>query len=49
MDSRLAFKELVKYSNEFVPEMVGKIEHYSGDTPLFDLYDVENEIQRAAA
>lgn len=47
VDSGLAFKELVKYSNEFVPEMVGKIEHYSGDTPLFDLYDVENEIQRA--
>jgi hypothetical protein len=27
--------------------MPGLLEHYSGRQPIFDLYDVENEIQRA--
>jgi ribonuclease G len=30
-----------------MPEIAEKIEHYSGSAPIFDLYDVENEIQRA--
>jgi ribonuclease G len=47
VDSRLAHKELVKFSAEYAPEMVNKIEHYSGETPLFDFYDIENEIQRS--
>ncbi len=47
VDSEQACRELSCYCGEFVPEMAGKIELYSGDAPLFDLYDVENEIQRA--
>nr|VXZ91608.1 Ribonuclease G [Klebsiella pneumoniae] len=27
--------------------MTSKLEHYSGRQPIFDLFDVENEIQRA--
>ena len=27
--------------------MIGKLDYYSGESPIFDLYDVENEIQRA--
>ncbi len=29
--------------------MTSKLEHYSGRQPIFDLFDVENEIQRAGA
>ena len=30
-----------------MPELAEKIEHYSGERPIFDLYGVEDEIQRA--
>ena len=47
VDSRQTFEQLKLFTEEFVPEMVNKLEYYSGDSPIFDLYDVENEIQRA--
>ena len=30
-----------------MPEIAGRIEHYAGDRPLFDLYGVEDEIEKA--
>ena len=30
-----------------MPELANKLEYYTGESPIFDLYDVENEIQRA--
>ena len=47
VDSRQTFEQLKLFTEEFVPEMVNKLDYYSGDSPIFDLYDVENEIQRA--
>ena len=47
VDSRLTFEQLKLFTEEFAPEMANKLEYYSGDSPIFDLYDVENEIQRA--
>ncbi|QUJ67131.1 ribonuclease G [Photobacterium sp. GJ3] len=47
VDSRLAFDSLVEFTDEFVPELSRKLVHYSGEQPIFDLYDTENEIQRA--
>jgi ribonuclease G len=47
IDSKLTFTELKKFTNEFVPELKDKIEYYSGESPIFDLFDVENEVQRA--
>ncbi|MGL4613379.1 MAG: ribonuclease G [Shewanella sp.] len=47
VDSRRTFTELQAFAQEFMPEIAEKIEHYSGPAPIFDLYDVENEIQRA--
>ncbi len=47
VDSRRTFAELQAFAQEFMPEIADKIEHYSGPAPIFDLYDVENEIQRA--
>lgn len=47
IDSNLAFKELKQFTEDFVPELKRLLEYYPGNRPIFDLYDVENEIQRA--
>ena len=47
IDSNLSHHELGQFTKEYVPEMHSKLEYYPGDRPIFDLYDVENEMQRA--
>jgi ribonuclease G len=47
VDSKLAFEKLKEFTSEFVPELTKKLEYYSGDKPIFDMYETENEIQRA--
>lgn len=47
IDSNLSHQELCQFTKEYVPEMNGKLEYYPGERPIFDLSDVENEIQRA--
>lgn len=47
VDSRLSFQHLSEFVAEFIPELVSKVEMYEGERPIFDLFDVENEIQRA--
>lgn len=47
IDSRLTYELLLQFTQEFIPDLGSKVEHYVGKQPIFDLYDVENEIQRA--
>lgn len=47
VDSRLNFDSLTEFTREYIPEMTSKLELYAGKQPIFDLYDVENEIQRS--
>jgi len=47
IDSRETFDRTLKFVNQFMPKMVDRIEHYPGERPIFDLYGVEDEIQRA--
>lgn len=47
IDSKLSYQELVEFTKEYVPELSTKLDYYRGDRPIFDLYDVENEVQRA--
>ncbi|MDM7859129.1 ribonuclease G [Alteromonas sp. ASW11-36] len=47
IDSKLSFQELQSFTEEYVPELSKKLEYYKGERPIFDLYDVENETQRA--
>ncbi|WP_100643547.1 ribonuclease G [Alteromonas facilis] len=47
IDSNLSFQELNNFTKEYVPELNKKLEYYQGERPIFDLYDVENETQRA--
>ncbi len=47
IDSNLTYKELKAFTKEYVPELGNRLEYYQGELPIFDLYDVENELQRA--
>lgn len=47
VDSRQSFEALKRFCEEYVPELADKVEYYPGESPIFDMYDVENEIQRA--
>lgn len=47
VDSKETYQRLTAFAGVFVPDMVPIIEHYSGESPLFDIYSVEDEIQKA--
>ncbi|ARU92486.1 ribonuclease G [Tatumella citrea] len=47
IDSRQTYELLLDFTAEYMPEITRKLELYSGKQPIFDLFDVENEIQRA--
>ncbi len=47
IDSRETFRKVVRFAEKFIPELVPRIEHYAGERPIFDLYAIEDEIQRA--
>ncbi|NQX87908.1 MAG: ribonuclease G [Halioglobus sp.] len=47
IDNQACFNALHNFCEEYVPEVTGLLEHYSGERPLFDLYGVEDEIKRA--
>ena len=47
IDSRETMERAEKFTEQFVPELANCIEHYPGERPIFDLYGVEDEIQRA--
>ncbi|HYD95234.1 MAG TPA: ribonuclease G [Noviherbaspirillum sp.] len=47
VDSRENFQKLQQFGNAYTPSVLSKLVHYTGERPLFDLYGVEEEIQRA--
>jgi ribonuclease G len=47
IDSRETFQKLSQFVSELMPEVSDRLEHYPGERPIFDLYGVEDEIQRA--
>ena len=47
VDSRETFEKVAKFVHKFMPNLDDRIEHYAGERPIFDLYGVEDEIQRA--
>jgi ribonuclease G len=49
IDSRETFMHMVAFGQEFTPAVAGRIEYYQGERPLFDLYGVDNEIEKALA
>jgi ribonuclease G len=47
IDAAETFKEAQQFAEGFMPECAARLEHYRGDRPLFDLFGVEDEIQKA--
>ena len=47
IDSRENFVKLTEFANDYTPSVLSKMAHYTGERPLFDLYSVETEIERA--
>lgn len=47
IDSKENYEKVVKFASKFIPELAAKIEYYPGERPIFDLYNIEDEIQKA--
>lgn len=47
VDSREIHAKLQEFVAEFVPSMQTRLIHYPGERPIFDLYNVEEDIQKA--
>jgi ribonuclease G len=47
VDSRENFEKLAAFAQTYTPKVRGKLEHYTGERPLFELYNVEPEIEKA--
>ncbi len=47
IDSRETIEKALQFARDFIPHMVSHIEHYPGERPIFDLYNIEDEIQKA--
>jgi len=47
VDSRENHQKLVAFAQRYMPQLAVRVEHYAGERPLFDLYSVEDEIEKA--
>jgi ribonuclease G len=47
IDSRAQFEQLAQFGAEYTPGSVGKLQHYTGERPIFDLFNVDDEIDKA--
>ena len=49
VDSRETYGKLQSFSANYMSGVASRLEHYQGERPLFDLYQVEDEIEKALA
>ncbi|MEW8042993.1 MAG: ribonuclease G [gamma proteobacterium symbiont of Phacoides pectinatus] len=47
IDSRASWRKAKQFSKELIPDLAVNIDYYPGERPIFDLYGVEDEIQKA--
>lgn len=47
VDSHETLERTLDFARRFMPDLAGRVEHYPGERPIFDLYGVEDEIQKA--
>jgi ribonuclease G len=47
VDSLESYERLQQFGTTYTPSVLPKLAHYKGERPLFDLYGVEEEIERA--
>ena len=49
VDSRETFQKMTGFARIYMANVIGRIHHYVGERPLFDLYGVEDEIEKSLA
>ena len=47
IDSRSTWEKAQQFATKYIPDQRSLIEYYPGERPIFDLYGVEDEIQKA--
>lgn len=47
IDSKEAYQSMRKFAKRFMPEVSKRLYYYPGDRPIFDVYGVEEEVNRA--
>ena len=47
LDSMEQFHRLRAFGQEFMPAAAGKLQHYKGERPIFDLYSIDEEVAKA--
>jgi len=47
IDSKEHFEKTTKFAAKFIPELLTGIEYYSGPRPIFDIFSVEDEVQKS--
>lgn len=47
IDSRETYDKIVGFTQQYVPEVEERLGYYAGPRPIFELYSVEDEIQKA--
>ena len=47
IDTQEAFDEIREFINDFMPEYRDRVELYRGERPIFDLYGIDDEIEKA--
>jgi ribonuclease G len=47
VDSKQTYDRMQEFAAMFIPELAPRVEHYTGPRPIFDLYGIEDEIQKA--
>jgi ribonuclease G len=46
VDDRTAYKKIISYARQVAPHLKNRVEFYKGSAPLFDVYDLEPEIDK---
>jgi ribonuclease G len=49
LDSFLQYEKLIAFGKEFMPTAAEKLQHYKGERPIFDLFNIDDEIGKALA
>jgi len=47
IDSNMQFDKLLAFASEFMPAAAQKLQHYKGERPIFDLFNIDDEIAKA--
>ncbi len=47
IDSREQFEKLKVFAAEFMPATLMKLQHYGGERPIFDLFNIDDDIAKA--